>query len=79
MGALRHRTLRFRLSIQPTVHWVQSLSRKVDIEGQQSNWMVALAGHNVAGRVDIRMGQQVVPLSQMCVEAVAREEVIAVL
>ena len=79
MVALRHRTLRFRLSIQPTVHWVQRSSRKAGIEGQQSNWMVALAGHNVAGRVDIRMEQQVVPSSQMCVEVVAREGVVAVL
>lgn len=79
MVALRHRTLSFRLSIQPAVRWVQRLSRKADIEAQQSNWMVALAGHSVAGRVDIHMGQRVVPLSQMCVEVVAREEVIAVL
>ena len=79
MVARRHRTLPFRLSIQLAVRWVQRSSRKADIEAQQSNWMVAFAGHSVAGRVDIRMGQQVVPLSQMCVEAVAREEVIAVL
>lgn len=41
--------------------------------------MAARVGHNVVGRADIHMGQQVVPLSQMCVEAVVREEVTAVL
>ena len=43
------------------VRWVQRLSKKADIVDQRSHWVVALAGHSVAGRVGIRMEQQVVP------------------
>lgn len=78
MVAPRHRTLRSQISKRLELHWVQRLSGKADTR-DQSNWMVAQAGHSVAGRVDIRMGQQVVPLSQMCVGMVAREQVIAFL
>ena len=37
-----------------------------------------LAEHSVADKVGIHMERQVVPWRQMCVEAVAREQVIAV-
>jgi hypothetical protein len=78
MVARRHRTLRSQTSKRSKVHWVQHLSRKADTR-DQSHWMEARAGRNVAGRVDTRMGQQVDPLSQMCVGRVAREQVIAFL
>lgn len=78
MVALRHRTLRSQISKRPKVHSVQRLSRKADTQ-DQSHWQVARAGHNEADRVDIRMGQRVVPLSQRCVGMVARDQVIAYL
>ena len=79
MVALRHHTLRSRFSKRPKVRWVQHLSRKADTGDQRLHWMGALAGHSVVGRVGIRMERQVVPLSQLCVEAAARDQVIAVL
>ena len=59
--------------------WVQHLSEKADRGDQELHSMVPVAGHNVAGKVDIRTEPQVVPSTQMCVEAVARDQVIAVL
>jgi hypothetical protein len=63
MVALRHRTLHCQFSKRTTVHPVRHLSRKADIGDRLLHWQVALAGHNVAGRVGIHMGRQVVPLS----------------
>jgi hypothetical protein len=63
MVALRHHTLHSQFSKRSTVHPVQHLSRMADRGDQLLHWQVALAGHNVAGRVDIHMERQVVPLS----------------
>jgi len=79
MVARRHRILHFRFSMRATVQLVQRLSTKADTRVQQVHLVVAPAGHNVAGKADIHMEQQVVPLSQMCAGAVAHEQVIAVL
>lgn len=63
MVALRHRTLHSQFSKRSMVHPVRHLSKKADIRDRLLHWQAALAGHNVAGKVDIHMERQVVPLS----------------
>jgi hypothetical protein len=66
--------------MRSTVHPVQHLSTKADIRDQLLHWQVAPAGRNVEGTIGNHMEQQVVvPLSWMSVEALAREQEIAVL
>jgi len=79
MVAPRHHSWHFRFSMRVAVRWVQHLSMKADTGVQHLQWVVAPAEHNVAGRAGIHMEQQVVPLSQQYVGAVAHDQVIAVL
>jgi hypothetical protein len=61
------------------MQWAGHLSKKAGRGDLHLHLMVALAVRNVAGKVDIRTELQAVPLSQLCVETVARDQVIGVL
>jgi len=61
------------------MRWVGHLSKKAGRGDLHLHLMVALAVRNVAGKVDNHTELQAVPLSQLCVERSARDQVIDVL